>query len=110
MSKGKGDNDDSNSQSSAKSSSAKKMTKTDNENPPIILEGVGWKRRSGFGKYSETVGVGSSWERRRFALTAKPPRLMYYSESESSKSLLEEFPRGTLKIIAERATITARSL
>ncbi|KAL7528232.1 hypothetical protein ACHAXR_004158 [Thalassiosira sp. AJA248-18] len=77
----------------------------EDEDAPVILEGVGWKRRSGFGKFSESVLGGSSWERRRFALTSS--KLNYYAVSESSKTLLEEFPRGTLDILYERATITA---
>lgn len=82
------------------------MTMGDGEKKkqPIILEGMAWKRRSGFGKYSNTVGVGSSWERRRFALT--PSQLSYYTD-ESSKSITKEKPRGTLCILSERATITA---
>ncbi|KAL9190962.1 hypothetical protein ACHAXT_000668 [Thalassiosira profunda] len=76
------------------------------DDPPILLEGAGWKRRSGFGRYSDTVG-GTSWERRRFALT--PTQLRYYAacEVDSTKSLAELTPRGTLDILPERATITA---
>ena len=64
---------------------------------PIILEGTGWKRRSGFGKFSV-----SSWERRRLVLT--PSKLDYYSADEESKSAKA---RGTLAILPEKATITA---
>ena len=76
------------------------------DDPPILLEGAGWKRRSGFGRYSDTVG-GTSWERRRFALT--PTQLRYYAASEvdSTKSLAELTPRGTLDVLPERATTTA---
>ena len=67
-----------------------------------LLEGIGWKRRSGFGKYANT-----SWERRRFALT--PSKLSYYTATDDdgrppSKSAV---PRGILAILPERATITA---
>mmetsp|Transcript_12607 Transcript_12607/g.30766 ORF Transcript_12607/g.30766 Transcript_12607/m.30766 type:complete len:568 (-) Transcript_12607:185-1888(-) len=80
------------------------MTMGDGEDkePPIILEGIGWKRRSGFGKFSTTVGIGSSWERRRFVLTSK--KLSYYAVSEFSK---EDSPRGSTDILSERATLTA---
>eukprot|EP00581_Thalassiosira_minuscula_P002022 CAMPEP_0183736590 /NCGR_PEP_ID=MMETSP0737-20130205/49644_1 /TAXON_ID=385413 /ORGANISM="Thalassiosira miniscula, Strain CCMP1093" /LENGTH=599 /DNA_ID=CAMNT_0025970633 /DNA_START=158 /DNA_END=1957 /DNA_ORIENTATION=- len=84
-----------------------KDAETNEEASPIILEGVGWKRRSGFGKYSDSIG-GSSWERRRFTLTAQPAKLSYYQASESSNnSILDETPRGSLHILPERATITA---
>ena len=74
------------------------MGKEEEDTPPtIILEGIGWKRRSGFGKYS-----GSAWERRRFALTST--QLTYYSATEESKSATA---RGVLSILPERATITA---
>ena len=73
------------------------MGKEEEEAPPIILEGIGWKRRSGFGKYS-----GSAWERRRFCLTST--QLTYYSATEESKSATA---RGVLSILPERATITA---
>lgn len=52
---------------------------TTTNNPAVILEGVGWKRRSGWAKYSESVGYGSAWERRRFTLTSRPARLSYYA-------------------------------
>mmetsp|Transcript_16188 Transcript_16188/g.34215 ORF Transcript_16188/g.34215 Transcript_16188/m.34215 type:complete len:600 (+) Transcript_16188:64-1863(+) len=80
------------------------------EEPPTILEGVGWKRRSGFGKYSDTIGMGSAWERRRFALTTKPLKLSYYSAGDESSTPPisgDESPRGTLNILPERVTITA---
>lgn len=64
----------------------------------IILSGVAWKRRSGFGKYSTTIGTGSSWEQRHFILTSK--RLTYFAINESTS-------RGTLNILPERATVTA---
>ena len=64
----------------------------------IILSGVAWKRRSGFGKYSTTVGAGPSWEKRHFILTSS--RLTYFAINESTS-------RGTLNILPERATITA---
>ena len=64
----------------------------------IILSGVAWKRRSGFGKYSTTIGAGSSWEQRHFILTST--KLTYFAINESTS-------RGTLNILPERATITA---
>jgi hypothetical protein len=64
----------------------------------IILSGVAWKRRSGFGKYSTTIGAGSSWEKRHFILTST--KLTYFAINESTS-------RGTLNILPERATITA---
>ncbi len=64
----------------------------------IILSGVAWKRRSGFGKYSTTIGAGSSWEKRHFILSST--KLTYFAINEST-------PRGTLNILPERATITA---
>ena len=64
----------------------------------IILSGVAWKRRSGFGKYSTTIGVGPSWEQRHFILTST--KLTYFAVNESTS-------RGTLNILPERATITA---
>ena len=81
---------------------------------PIILEGVAWKRRGGFGKFSETVGAGSSWQRRRVALTAEG--LSYYNynagnengnDNDSSRSVVDDIPRGTLSILPDHATITA---
>ena len=83
----------------------------------IILTGVAWKRRSGFGRLSDTVGVGKSWERRRFVLYAGggggpnavardggTPRLVYFPQNEF---LSQTTPRGTLDLLAERATIHA---
>ena len=83
----------------------------------IILSGVAWKRRSGFGRLSDTVGVGKSWERRRFVLYAGggggpnavardggTPRLVYYPLNEFQS---QTTPRGTLDLLAERATIHA---
>ena len=65
----------------------------------IILSGLAWKRRSGFGKYSTTIiGTGSSWEQRHFILTST--KLTYFAINESTS-------RGTLNIIPERATISA---
>lgn len=64
----------------------------------IILSGVAWKRRSGFGKYSTTIGTGSSWEQRHFILTST--KLTYFAINESTS-------RGTLNIFPERATVTA---
>merc|ERR1719401_340712 len=87
----------------------------DKDDDLIILEGKGWKRRSGFAKYAYTV-AGASWERRRFQLvrTSDPNRkyqLKYYSTaSKSSRSLAPEkhnTPRGTLDIPPDRATIIA---
>ena len=83
----------------------------------VILTGVAWKRRSGFGRLSDTVGVGKSWERRRFVLCAGggggttavsrdggTPRLVYYPLNEFQS---QTTPRGTLDLLAERATIHA---
>ena len=83
----------------------------------IIFAGVAWKRRSGFGRLSDTVGVGKSWERRRFVLYAGggggpnaatrdggTPRLVYYSLNGFQS---QTTPRGTLDLLAERATIHA---
>ncbi len=85
---------------------------TNDETQPIILEGVAWKRRGGFGKFSETVGAGSSWQRRRIALTAKG--LSYYNYNagnengnDSSRSVVDDIPRGTLSILPDHTTITA---
>lgn len=92
------------------------MPTNDDNKQPIILEGVAWKRRGGFGKFSDTVGAGSSWQRRRIALTSKG--LSYYNasssgdndtadDSSSSKSVVGDTPRGTLSILSDHATITA---
>ncbi|KAL7427996.1 hypothetical protein ACHAXH_000738 [Discostella pseudostelligera] len=90
------------------------MPTNDDNKQSIILEGVAWKRRGGFGKFSDTVGAGSSWQRRRIALTAKG--LSYYNasgdndtndDSSSSKSVVGDTPRGTLSILPDHATITA---
>ena len=83
----------------------------------LIFTGVAWKRRSGFGRLSDTVGVGKSWERRRFVLYAGggggpnavardggTPRLVYYSLNDFQS---QTTPRGTLDLLAERATIHA---
>mmetsp|Transcript_4614 Transcript_4614/g.5166 ORF Transcript_4614/g.5166 Transcript_4614/m.5166 type:complete len:108 (-) Transcript_4614:9-332(-) len=45
-------------------------TSTSTSSTVPTLEGVVWKRRSGLGMLSETVGVGKSWERRRLILHA----------------------------------------
>ena len=76
-----------------------------------LLRGVAWKRRSGFGKLSGTVGVGSSWERRLFILHAPPPsaaaavRLCYYTLNPPPDCA--PMARGTLNLLPERATISA---
>ena len=64
----------------------------------IVLSGAAWKRRSGFGKYSTTLGAGPSWEKRHFILTSS--KLTYFAINESTS-------RGTLNILPERATVTA---
>jgi hypothetical protein len=80
----------------------------------IILEDVAWKRRGGLGKFSDTIGAGPSWQRRRIALTAN--ELIYYNyddssdannSTDSSKSVVDNIPRGTLSILPDHATITA---
>ena len=78
----------------------------------VILTGVAWKRRSGFGRLSDTVGAGKSWERRRFVLyagggvggTTSSARLVYYSVNSYQN---QATPRGTLDLLAERATVHA---
>lgn len=106
---------------------------TTTNNPAVILEGVGWKRRSGWAKYSESVGYGSAWERRRFTLTSRPARLSYYaapdddgddgvtrrggdngaavtstnSNDRDAAGAESTRPRGVLDILPERATVTA---
>jgi len=82
-----------------------------NNSSDEILRGVAWKRRSGFGKLSGTVGVGSSWERRLFILHAPSPpasaamRLCYYALNPPPDCA--PVARGTLNLLPERATISA---
>ena len=100
----------------------------DDDGNLIILEGTGWKRRSGFAKYAYTV-AGASWERRRFQLvrTSDPKRknqLKYYNNTCSSdkntfgssasdkntfgsSAKTNNTPRGTLDIQSESATVVA---
>jgi hypothetical protein len=70
---------------------------TQDGEPLIILEGVVWKLRGGFGKYSTTVGARPSWERRRIALMAKA--LSYYAKV--SKTATDGSPQGMLYIQPE---------
>lgn len=79
----------------------------------ILLSAVAWKRRSGFGKFSENVGAGSSWERRRITLhddqlksTKSTARVCYYAVDDNKNSN-QHIPRGTLHLQLDRATICA---
>ena len=81
----------------------------------IRLEGVVWKRKPGFGKLSDTVGVGRSWERRHLVLhtsTEKDDdegskfRLCYYAIEDKGSMM----PRGTMYLNPERVSISTTHL
>lgn len=73
--------------------------------PVVSVSTVAWKRRSGFGKLSGSVGIGSSWERRKIVLVGT--KLAYYTITgdEGSERQLRH-PRGTLDVVSERLTVS----
>eukprot|EP00566_Odontella_aurita_P008387 CAMPEP_0113557938 /NCGR_PEP_ID=MMETSP0015_2-20120614/18069_1 /TAXON_ID=2838 /ORGANISM="Odontella" /LENGTH=645 /DNA_ID=CAMNT_0000459419 /DNA_START=50 /DNA_END=1984 /DNA_ORIENTATION=+ /assembly_acc=CAM_ASM_000160 len=79
---------------------------SDDQLPVVSVSTVAWKRRSGFGKLSGSVGIGSSWERRKIVLIGE--KLAYYTltDDDEGSSKEKQYPRGTLDIISERLTVS----
>ena len=94
----------------------------------VKLEGLVWKRRSGLGQISETVGTGKSWEQRRLVLLVhnstkvRCNMLCYYEDHDTTSNSTHttnrnnitttqyDHPRGSIDLIAERATVNATPL
>ena len=97
-------------------------TNGSSNNRTVRLQGVVWKKRTGFGQLSETVGVGKSWEFRHLVLHGRDgdstsSKLCYYavndsqqSENDNNEQQQQQGPRGIIDLIYERPTISASHL
>eukprot|EP00567_Pseudictyota_dubia_P003607 CAMPEP_0197442016 /NCGR_PEP_ID=MMETSP1175-20131217/8124_1 /TAXON_ID=1003142 /ORGANISM="Triceratium dubium, Strain CCMP147" /LENGTH=644 /DNA_ID=CAMNT_0042972405 /DNA_START=25 /DNA_END=1959 /DNA_ORIENTATION=- len=94
----------------ATSSTAASAAESDPPPTPVSISTVAWKRRSGFGKHSSTVGFGSSWERRKIVLVGT--KIAYYeinaqapdNKGDGGSPKHPQKPRGTLDVAKERLT------